>query len=67
MGSSTVIRHMYSKLVGVTAQGEITGDPAESWIVADDSLSITFNLRKGVKFHDGATTPSPNVPGRIPS
>jgi peptide/nickel transport system substrate-binding protein len=36
------------------AQGEYSPVLATEWKIADDKSSVTFKLRKGVKFHDGS-------------
>lgn len=45
-------------LEGLVTADRSTGEPApglaESWEVADDRRSVTFTLRRGVRFHDGA-------------
>ena len=40
---------------------KIRGDVAESWTISDDSLTYTFNIRKGIKFHDGTPLTSADV------
>src|SRR5918997_1628765 len=44
---------LYDKLVDIDEQGEIVPMLAESYEVSDDELVYTFQLREGVKFHDG--------------
>lgn len=41
--------------------GEYVGVLAESWQVANDGRSITFKIRKGVKFHNGAELKASDV------
>ncbi len=45
---------MYDSLVRVSPKGDIIPWLAESWKYSDDAKSVTFTLRKGVKFHDGS-------------
>jgi peptide/nickel transport system substrate-binding protein len=52
-GSSMFSRMALECLVGEDEQGKILPILAESWQLNSDKTAITFNLRKGVKFHDG--------------
>ena len=49
MGHGTVC----DGLTEVTAAGELVGELAESWEASSDAKTWTFNLRKGVTFHNG--------------
>jgi peptide/nickel transport system substrate-binding protein len=45
---------IYSGLIKYDGDLNLVGDLAESWEVSPDGLTITFKLRKGVKWQDGA-------------
>jgi peptide/nickel transport system substrate-binding protein len=44
---------VYNGLVKYDKNIHIIGDLAESWDISENSLMITFHLRKNVKWHDG--------------
>jgi peptide/nickel transport system substrate-binding protein len=44
---------VYNKLVGLKSDLTQKPDLAETWSASDDKLSYTFNLRDGIKWHDG--------------
>lgn len=48
------VQHILETLLRGDKEGNIVGWLAESYEVADDGEYITFNLRKGIKFHDGS-------------
>ncbi len=52
--SHSVAGLIYNGLVKYDGEYNVVGDLAESWEVSDDNLTITFHLKKGVRFHDGA-------------
>ena len=45
---------IFNGLVKYDRDLNIVGDLAESWEISRDGLVITFRLRKGVRWHDGA-------------
>lgn len=51
--SHEVASHIYNGLVKYDKDLKIIGDLAEYWEVSRNNLSITFHLRKNVKWHDG--------------
>ncbi|MBN1141582.1 MAG: peptide-binding protein [Deltaproteobacteria bacterium] len=51
--SSSVNSLIYNGLVRYGKNLEIEGDLAQSWEVSPDGLTITFHLRKGVRWQDG--------------
>lgn len=52
--SEQVIRMIYNSLLKFNEKSEVVGALAESWEVSPDGKEWTFQLRKGVTFHDGA-------------
>jgi peptide/nickel transport system substrate-binding protein len=52
---------LYNQLVRYDADMNPVPDLAESWEVSKDSLTWTFKLRQGVKFHDGQEMTSADV------
>ncbi len=44
---------VFDCLTEVKADGSLVGELAEDWTASDDAKVWTFNLRKGVEFHNG--------------
>jgi peptide/nickel transport system substrate-binding protein len=59
--SHSVAGQIYNGLVKYDKDLAIVGDLAESFAISADGLTITFHLRKGVKWHDGAPFSSRDV------
>lgn len=48
-----VVLAIYDRLLRIDEQGNFVPELATSWTISDDKLNVTFQLRKGVVFHDG--------------
>jgi ABC-type transport system substrate-binding protein len=52
---------MYDSLLTFDPQGNVVGNVAESYDLSKDGLTWTFNIRKGIKFHNGDPLTSADV------
>jgi peptide/nickel transport system substrate-binding protein len=59
--SAPLLRNVLETLVKLEADGSPSPLLAESWDVSADGLTVTFNLRQGVTFHDGSDLTSADV------
>ena len=59
--SLRLLELVYEPLVILDANLNIVPALAESWTFADDAMTLTMNLRQGVKFHDGSDLTAADV------
>ena len=56
-----VVTHIYEGLVALDENANAVPDLAEGFTYSPDGLSVTFRLRHGVKFHNGAEMQAADV------
>jgi len=60
--SGFVMSLLYDRLVHFKpGTSEVVAGLAETWKISDDGKEYTFNLRKGVKFHDGSALTAKSI------
>ncbi|MBF9050820.1 ABC transporter substrate-binding protein [Roseobacter sp. HKCCD9010] len=59
--TARVLQNIHDSIVTINSEMEVVPQLAESFEVSEDGLTYTFNLRDGVKFHDGSTMTAEDV------
>ena len=59
--TDAIFHNVFEGLCLYNEKGEIIPGLAESWEISEDSLTYTFHLRQGVKFHNGDDFDSADV------
>ena len=52
---------LHNHIAELTADGELTGEVAESWEASADAKEWVFRIRQGIEFHNGATVTGEDV------
>ncbi|MEW6154156.1 MAG: ABC transporter substrate-binding protein [Actinomycetota bacterium] len=60
-GVHTASEPMFNGLVGLDPDGRPVGELAENWTIEENGAVYRFNLRQGVKWHDGRDFTSDDV------
>ena len=60
-GTKEVLFNIFEGLVKPNADGDFIPAVAESYEISEDSLTYSFRLRDGVKFHDGSLVTAQDV------
>jgi peptide/nickel transport system substrate-binding protein len=53
-GAPILMNYVYDTLVYQSPEGEVLPSLAENWMVSDDNLTITFELKPDIVFSDGS-------------
>jgi peptide/nickel transport system substrate-binding protein len=61
MSSYQVLENVLDTLITLDAEQNLVPSLAHAWTVADDGLSVTFELREGVRFSNGTELTSEHV------
>lgn len=61
MDGNQILSNVHSGLISLSPEGNILPGIAKSWYVEEDGLTWIFNLRKGIKFHNGKEVTSEDV------
>lgn len=56
-----VYANVFEGLTRIGSDGAVQPGLAENWVISDDGLTYTFELREGVTFHDGTTLDAGDV------
>jgi peptide/nickel transport system substrate-binding protein len=59
--TSAIVPQIFDRLIVLDKDSDLKPGLAESWELSDDGMTLTFHLRKNIKWHDGEPFTSADV------